>query len=200
MEQQEANQPIDQSQNVESTPVAAKDVAKAAVRSGVILGVVSIIITLLLYLIDGALLANIGIGFGILALLLILVVVFGINYRKSVGNALSYLNAFLFCLVVLVVGGLIGNIFNYILFNFIDPDLVDLITKASIDNTVSLMERFGADQNAIDEAITRTEEQLEGQYTFGGIAKQYLYSWIAYVLISALGGAIVWKRPVEEEI
>ena len=42
-----------------------------------------------------------------------------------------------------------------LLFQVIDPDLINVVIDASIENTEAMMERFGADPAAMDEALDK---------------------------------------------
>ncbi len=196
MENQNTNEPIDvtRQSTQDESPV------RPAVRSGVMLAGISILLLLVIYLINGALFANMWVGLTIMLFSLVLVVVFGINYRKQIGGFISFKNAYVFSLVLLIVAGFISQIFNYILFNFIDPDLVNIVTDAAVENTESLMERFNAPQSDIDEALERTEKQMANQYTIGGIAKGFGIGILIYLFISLITGAIIKKKNPEESI
>ncbi len=196
METQNTKEPLDRvnTEEIQESPV------KAGIRSGLILGAISIIILLLLYLVNASLMANMWVGFGLIGLSLVLVIVFGLNYRKQIGGFIKFKNAFIFSMVLLVISGLVSQTFNYVLFNFIDPELVEVVTDAAIENTESIMERFGAAQDDIDEALERTEEQMATQYTIGGVAKGYFYSLFFYLIIALIAGAIVKKSSPEESL
>lgn len=159
---------------------------------------IGVIITLLIYFIDAKLLANMWVGITILVVSLALVVMFGIGFRKSVGGYLSFKNAFLFSLILLLVAGLIGQGFNFLLFNVIDSELTEVVTAAALENTESMMERFNVPDEEMDKALERTEMQMASQYKFSGIVKAYLYSIVIYAIISLITGAIVKRRNPEE--
>lgn len=176
------------------------DVIKPAARSGLMLGLISIIVALVIYLLNGALFANFWVGIGILLLSLALVVVFGISFRNTIGGFISFKHAFLYSLVLLLVAGLVGQVFNYLLFNVIDPELTGVVTDAALENTESIMEKFNAPPDEIDKALDRTEKQMENQYSLAGIAKGYLIAIVIYGIISLITGAIIKKRNPEEAI
>lgn len=177
-----------------------QELLKPAAKSGLILGLIGIIITLLIYFINAKLLANLWVGISILVVSLTLVVVFGIGYRKQTGGYISFKNAFLYSLILLLVAGLIGQTFNYLLFNVIDSDLSELVTDAALENTEAMMEKFNVPDEEIDKALENTETQMANQYKIGGIMKAYLYSIIIYAIISLITGAIIRRKHPEESI
>ena len=178
--------------------VTTKDLVKPAAKSGLTLGLIGIIITLLIYFINARLLANMWVGIAILVISLTLVVLFGIGYRKAVGGYLSFKNAFLFSFVLLLVAGLIGQSFNFLLFNVIDQDLTEVVTNAALENTEKMMERFNVPDEEMDKALERTETQMASQYKFSGVLKAYFYSIIIYAIISLITGAIIKRRDPEQ--
>ena len=180
--------------------ITTNDLVKPAAKSGLTLGLIGIIITLLIYFINAKLLANMWVGISILVVSLTLVVLFGIAYRKQVGGYLSFKNAFLYSLILLLVAGLIGQSFNFLLFNVIDPDLPQLVTDAAIENTEKMLEKFNVPDEEMDKALERTENQMANQYKLSGVMKAYLYSVIIYAVISLITGAIVKRRNPEETI
>ena len=180
--------------------IVTKDLVKPAAKSGLTLGLIGIIITLVIYFINAKLLANIWVGITILIISLVLVVLFGINYRKQVGGYLSFKNAFLFSLILLMVAGLIGQSFNFLLFNVIDQDLTEVVTDAALENTERMMEKFNVPDEEVDKALERTEAQMANQYQPAGVMKAYLYSIIIYAIISLITGAIIKRRDPQEVI
>jgi len=173
---------------------------KSAARSGLILGLIGIIIILLIYFINAKLLVNMWLGLSILFFFLVLVIVFGIGYRKESGGILSFKLAFIYSLVLLLVAGLINQTFNFLLFNVIDTELVELVTNAAIENTEATMERFNVPVDDIDRALEKVESQMANQYTLGGIIKTYFVSILIYGIISLITGAIIKKRNPDEVI
>jgi hypothetical protein len=177
-----------------------QELVKPAAKSGLLLGLIGVIITLLIYFINAKLLVNIWVGITILVISLALVVFFGIAYRKQVGGYLSFKHAFLFSLVLLLVAGLVTQTFTYVLFNVIDADLTELATNAALENTEAMMEKFNVPDEEIDKALQNTETQMANQYTLVGVIKAYLYGIIIYAIISLITGAIIKRKNPEEVI
>ncbi|MDN4166974.1 DUF4199 domain-containing protein [Cytophagales bacterium LB-30] len=166
-----------------------------AIKWGVILGVISLMITLVVYIIDYSLMAKGSFGFAALALSIGIVVYSGILYRREIGGYMSFKDAFLVTFIVLVLSGLIGTVFNMLLFNVIDPELAVNMKEVMLDNTAATMESFGAPADAIDEAIANMEEQEF--YTPAKIATQFGWSLIVFAIIAAIIGLIIKKNEPE---
>ena len=94
-----------------------------------------------------------------------------------------------------MLAGLIGTAFNILLFHVIDPDLPQLISEAIIEQTVEMMEGFGANQEVIDQAIE--DADTPATFTVIGQIKSFGMVLIFYTLMSLISGAII-KRKVPE--
>ena len=178
----------------------SNDLIKPAAKSGLTLGLIGVIITLLIYFVEAKLLANIWVGIGILVTILALVLVFGIGFRKQCGGFLSFKHAFFYSLIVLLSAGLVNQAFNYLLFNVIDPELVEIVADAAIENTQAVMEKFNLPDEEVDKALENTKDQIVNQYTIGGIVKTYFWSIIVYAIISLITGAIIKRNDPQETI
>ncbi|MBL7871049.1 MAG: DUF4199 domain-containing protein [Cyclobacteriaceae bacterium] len=168
------------------------------IKWGLIIGGASITMTVLLYAIDYTLLVLLKVFFTMLLVYLVLTIFGGIEYRKSVGGYLKYGQAFIHGFGVLALSGLIATIFGIILYNVIDPELPENLTKASLENMREMMIGFGAPENAIDEAIAKEEVKAADRYTISGQALGYLIILIASAFMALISALFVRKNePVE---
>lgn len=172
---------------------------KNAVKSGVYVGVFGIIINLLVYVIDPTLFIKWWFFIGLLVVNLGLVIYFGLQYRKEEEGYLTFKEAFLHGFVLLLVSGFIGTLFSILLYNVIDPELPEILTDATIEQTRSMMEGFGTPSSAMDEALEKVKEDAPNNYTIGGLFKAYGFLTIFYLIISLITGAIVKKSEPEFE-
>jgi hypothetical protein len=79
------------------------------------------------------------------------------KYSDSTG-AFAFKSAFTVFVVGSLVATCMGVIFNILLFNFIDPGFKEEVADAIYEMTISMMERFGAPDDAIDEALAKADE------------------------------------------
>lgn len=173
---------------------------KNIVQNGTILGVIGVIIGLLTYIIDVAMFANLWFGLFMIAITLALVFVFSFRNRSSVGGYISFQQAFIFSFGILAVGGLIGSLFNLILFGLIDPDSVQVIAEASVENTEKWLENANMSDDQIDETLDQVESDTAGRFTPWGITKGYFIALIVYAVLSLIVGAIVKRKEQQREI
>lgn len=170
-----------------------------AIKSGLIIGLISIVLSILVYVIDPLIFAKWWFGISLFILSLILVVVFGRKYRTSIGGFMGFGPAFIHGFVTFIAAGLIGTIFNILLHTVIDPDLRIVITEAALDNTAAMMESFGAPSDQIDEAMLKTEESMVEQFSLTGMLMSFVWSILVYAVLSLITGLIVKKNePIED--
>lgn len=165
-----------------------------ALKWGVIFGMVNVLIYLLVYLIEKSLLVNMWFSITVFFINLFLLVYPLVSKRKELGGIISFNDAFLICFIIFLGGILIQNIFNYILYNFIDTGLAEYIKQKAIESALSMMEKFGAPQDKIDETLTKLQNEDFSQ-TPTRISKQFLFSILFGGAISLIIAAIFKRNP-----
>ncbi|HYG18305.1 MAG TPA: DUF4199 domain-containing protein [Ohtaekwangia sp.] len=170
---------------------------KDSLRSGAIIGVIGVAVMAISYVVDESLLANWKILVVMLVMYIGLVIYLGIRYRNQAGGFMSYGQAFLHGFVMLATAGLIGVLFNGILYSLIDPGLGQRLAEITIEKTSEMMRGFGASENDIDQAIAKMEEDMPKQFSFVGQLKGYLWGLIMYAIISLISALFVRKTAPE---
>jgi hypothetical protein len=168
-----------------------------SIKWGIILGLIAIIITLIAYLIDITLLAKSGVGLISLAISIAIVIYAGRDYRSKLGGYMSFKEAFIHAFVVLVISGFLGVLFNILLYNVIDPDVVPILVEAQMENAMKAMEAFGGASNT--EMMDGMAEGIKDGYTVTGQATGFLWLLIIYAIGALIVGAINKKKNKEEE-
>lgn len=174
-----------------------KDLFSHAAKAGAILAVISIAITVVVYVINSDLLANWKLGIFSMIVGVSYLIYAGISYRKQAGGYLPYGKAFQHAVVVLAVSGLIAFVFNGLMYSVIDPDLAKHLIRVSIDNAEQMLRGFGLPDDKIDEEIAKMEADLPKQFSLLGQLKLYLWFWIGYLVLGALFALITKKNPPE---
>ena len=170
-----------------------------AIKSGVMIGVISIVITLLLYLVDPTMLAAMWVGIIIFVIILGLVIYFGIQHRKEIGGFMAFGKAWVYSMQVFVVAGIIGTIFNILLYNVIDTELAGIVADKAVENAESMMRNFGMPEDQMDEALDKTREDTIGRFSVTGSLIGFLWGLIIYAILSLITGAIIKKNEPEFE-
>jgi len=170
-----------------------------AIKSGVILAVISIVITLLIYIIDPLLMIKWWFGLISLFLAIILVSYFGIQFRNEGDGYLDFKGSFMYSMVMFIVSGLIGTLFMMFLYNVIDTDLPGRLSEATKEQTIQMMSNFGASDDVIDQTIAQAEENgdFTNPFTFMGQLKAFGIAIIIYIVLSLITGAIIRKKEPE---
>jgi large-conductance mechanosensitive channel len=161
-----------------------------------ILGLISIIITLIAYLIDITLLVQSYWPAILLVVFLGIPIYAGRDFRSKVGGYLSFKEAFLHALVLLAVGVFIGTVFDYILFNFIDPEIIPILVEVQMENTMKAMESFGGGSTEMMDGMA---EGVKKGYTLQGQALGFLWKLVLCALGALIVGGINKKKNKEEE-
>lgn len=113
-------------------------------RNGLILGLISIVLFLIVYLIDPRLLSNPW------YMLLGFILLFGfmakacIDARNEGDGFISFGGAFMAAWLTAIVSMIMGMIFQYVMNTFVDPSLIEIQQEASLEWWGGLMESWGA--------------------------------------------------------
>jgi hypothetical protein len=168
------------------------------IKWGLIVGAVSIVLTILLYVIDYTLMVQLKTLFIMLMIYLGITIYAGIDYRNSMGGFLPYGKAFVHGFLVLAISALVATLFSMILYNLIDTELPQKLTDASLENTREMMVSFGAPEETIDQEIEKARERTANQFTLTGQLIGFA-SILFFSAIMALISAIFVKKnqPVE---
>lgn len=151
------------------------------VRHGIILGLIAVTFILLIYIISYDIMVNWWFSLLTIVLITSIVVYFGIQFRYSIGGYIGYGTAFRLSLLMLIIYSMIQVAFGLLLYNVIDPELPELLSKASIDNMEAMYRSFGMSQQDIDNQIEILEVEIPKQFQ---PLNQIKNSWI--ILISSL--------------
>lgn len=115
---------------------------QSAIRFGTYLGLVTILLTLLIYFVNPTLFGSMWYGFLSLIISLVLVIFFTKSMRAEQGGYWNFKEAFTGVFVMFAASAILGTFFNFILYTFIDPDLPNIIKESVISNTQSMLEIF----------------------------------------------------------
>lgn len=168
--------------------------SRAALKSGVIIGLLMLVITFIIYFIDYTYLVAAAFGFAVLALFFGLVVYFGFQYRKEIGGFMTFGTAFQFAFVTLIISGLISTFGNILLYQVIHPGLSELMVEVQLQNMMDMMDSFGAGDSISGDQIKDMRTDMADAYTLGGQLKAYGVSLFVYAILSLILGAIIKKR------
>ena len=157
------------------------------ITNSLIMSSILIIYGLLIYVIDISLFVKWWYSISILVIGIGFLIYFGLNYRNSIGGILSYKDAFIYLYILSIFAGAIQLIWGIVFFQVIDPELANTLSDLIIENTVSMMENFGAAGEAVDTTIASLEEEIPKGFSILGQVKSFGWSF----LTSAIGCSII---------
>ncbi len=183
---------------MEDSQAAPASIYSHALKFGIILGIISIVCVIAIYAIDFTFLAS----FKFLGLIMVIglgvVIYAGINYRSEIGGYMPYGKAFIHGFAVLAISGIIGTIFNIVLYTIIDPELAQKMTDTIVENTEQMMRNFGAPDSSIDQTTEKMRAEMPENFSTGGLAYGYVKALIWYGIIALITSLFVRKNvPVE---
>lgn len=168
-----------------------------AARNGLLMGFVSIVLTLFVYMIDISVMVEWTFSLFTFLLFATLTIIFGRGYRSAVGGYLSYGSSFQYAFVVIAVSGFIGLTFNIILFNVIDPELPQTLTRLMMESQEKMLLSFGASDDMIDDTLATLERELPAQYTVIGQLKSSWAIVFGAAILGALTALFIKKKQPE---
>jgi hypothetical protein len=169
----------------------------SALKSGLIIGVVSIVVFIIMYVAD---IKPVGIMLPLLILFLtiaisiVVLVVLLRKYKTEIGGFISFRDAFLYCFIALSVSIIISQVFNYIFIQLIEPEYY----KNIMDAQKSWMENYLAGkmpEEQITEQLDKIDAQAAKMGSFSTLLKNTLGSIVFGGIIALIVGAIMKKKP-----
>lgn len=170
----------------------------AAIRGGLIVGLAGIIMSMLAYVIDVSLMVDWKFSLISFGISIFLYVYIGKKFRNEyMEGFMKFGEAFRFTFIAAIIGSILVGVFSIILFNFIDPELPEIITEQVIENTESMLENFGTPAEDVDEALEKIENDMAGKFSVGGIL-QGSWAWLLGAAIYALIASAIIKKSKPE--
>lgn len=181
---------------MESEEKAPTLVSNAA-RWGLISGIVSIVLSVLMYVVDYTLMVQLKVLFISLAVYMGITIYAGIDYRKSIGGFIPFGKAFQHAFLIFAISGFIASVFSILLNHVIDPELPQKLTDAALENQRAMMENFGAPEDAIEKGLEEARVRTENQYKISGIAMGYVFILIFSAVMALITSLVVRKNQPE---
>jgi len=170
---------------------------KKALQFGLMLGGISILLFVLIYLMGIEFMTNWWLGIGLGLMILGLYIFFSLRLKNTSGiDQISYWQAFLAILIMSAITGLMNAGYQRTI-NYLDPHLMENIQNATIQKTSAMMEKFGAPQEKIDQTIDNMQEKFEDakNVTVAGMVKDTLFTLLWYSVFGLIMAIFVRKTP-----
>lgn len=168
---------------------------QAAIKPGITIGLVSLMITYLIYFVDSTMLVSGWFGFVAIVIFFVLIIYFGTQYRGELGGFMTFGQAFNFSFITILISGFIGFIGQILLFHVIDPSLPKVLGDLAFENSVQMMESFGASPDSLPPGqLEEMRASTENQFTLKGQFMSFGIGIIVYAIIALILGAILKKK------
>lgn len=162
-------------------------IKKNGIKFGVITGLASIVLTVLIYAIDLKLFANIYVGLGFLVTFLALGIIQLKELKKQL-TPLSFKDAFTAYFIGSIIGILISTTFSIVLFNFIDTAARDAIHDHLITFQAEMLKSYNVPNEQIVETINDMKENP--QFSINGLLTGIIKSLIGSIIFGLILAAI----------
>lgn len=163
---------------------------------GAIYGGVSILFTLVLYILGASTfvspVAYLGFVFPF-----VFAVLGGLQQKKSQGGYLEFSAALKVTFLILVIGSLLQTLFMSLLLNYIDVPFREALNQEAAEMTEKMMRKFGAMESQIEEAKDKMMSQ--NNYSFGKQSVSFAFGCIFWFLMALIISAIIKKKKPEFE-
>lgn len=168
-------------------------IKKNGITFGIITGLASVLITTFIYAVDLNLFTSPWIGFGNLALYLIIAIVLLTKTKKEYEAIFTFKDAFTTYFISALIGIAISFTFNIVLFNLIDPAAKDTIKELTIKYMLSALQKFNAPAEAINKTIADLKEN--DQFSIIGLLKGSLSNIVFCTIFGLILAAFFKSKP-----
>ncbi len=159
-------------------------IKKNGVTFGIILGLFSVIFTTAIYVTDLKLFTSWWIGIVSLVIAITIGVVLVSKTKKQMGG-ITFKEAFTVYFIAAVIGTFISTLYNYVLFNFIDPQAKETIKEMTMKYTADMLEKFGTPAAAVNETMQKMAET--DNYSLGNL----MFGFAIVLVFQAIFGLIL---------
>lgn len=160
---------------------------KTSINNGIFLGIALVIATYVLYLANTRMFFNAK-GFVLFTIFLLITIKSGFDARRANGGFIEFKQAFVNMFITGAIGYFLATIGEYILFNIVDTDLVELQKEISIEAIEEMSGMFGGEE--MQEALEEEIDKIEGK-DLAGASSMLLAFFIRLIIPIALFSAII---------
>lgn len=170
-------------------------VKKNGVTFGVILGIVSVLITAGIYATDVTNFVNWMLGIGIFVISLTILIIAVAKAKKAQEGYITFKEAFTTYFIAAAIGAGIATLFNIILFNVIDPAAKEIVTEETINMSVEWMQKAGSSSDDIRKIV----EEARKTDSFGTVSliKNYFFGLLFHIIVGLIVAAAFKKNKPE---
>ncbi|NNL81212.1 MAG: DUF4199 domain-containing protein [Flavobacteriaceae bacterium] len=173
-----------------------KSIKSSALNYGLYLGLALSLITVIIYATNLEIFVKWWFGIGLFVLIVVMGIMSSIKSKQILGGFISFKDAFGSYFLTVLVGTLVSTVVSYIIFNIVDTDAAKELNEQILIVTKQSMERFGAPQETINEALA--EAQKTDNFSIGNRLKSFGISLVIYSIFGLIGSAIIKKNNPDQ--
>jgi hypothetical protein len=162
-----------------------------SVKNGIFGAIAVIIVYLVLWFIDPKILVKYGSWFGIIIGLYFMYKA-AKEARDMNEGFISFNDAFKYLFLTMALLTIIVSLFNYILYNFIDPGLLEVQKEVALETAQKMADTFG-NEDMVEQISDNLDESMF-KLTLGKVLQGWLVGLIFGAIASAIMGAIMKKK------
>lgn len=154
-----------------------------ALTWGVIIGLISIVYSVVLYMLNQSF--NRALGYAGIIILIAGLAFAMKNYRDSVlEGIMPFGKAFGFGVLIVVVSGLLGSIYTYLLYTVIDPELQQKLMEFSAEK---MLESGRVTEDQLEQTMEFTKKFMSPVYlTVSGFIMNCIFGTIVSLIVAAI--------------
>jgi len=154
---------------------------------------ISVILSLVAYIIGVEILTGWQLGVAQSVLIITTMVVVSRTIRANEGGFISYGRVLGHIMLSTLCILLASALFNIILFNVINPDLVEVVVEVSTERVEEMMKSLGLDDKLLEETMSETRLEIEKGFTVLGALKGVIFGSIFWGVIALIVAATQYK-------
>ena len=163
-------------------------------QHGGIASCISIIISLVGYLLGVEMMVGWQISAAQMALILVTMALMSRAIRTDEGGYISFGRLFSHATIAMLCIVVAQQFFNFLLYNFINPDLIDVVVEVKIDAAAKMFESLNISGNLLSQALLDTEIAIRDSFTLAGIFKGIIYSMIFWLIPAAIISGVMKRN------
>lgn len=129
---------------------------------------------------------------------LIALIITGKKYRTAIGGIISFGAMWKFLVCVTIIFSVALGLFEYLLFQVIDPEFYQVLTEKTLEITYQRFQDFGIPEDQMTKVMEDTQKRIEAQSTFKGVLMGMGVRIALYGIISLIIAAVLKKKDPEQ--
>ena len=154
---------------------------------------ISVILSLVAYILGVELLVGWQVGLAQSVLIITTMIVVSRAIRRDEGGFISYWRVFQHIMLSMICILCASALFNVVLFNLINPQLIDVVVEISLEKVEEMMISFGLAEDLLQETLIESEKEIRNGYTLTGSIKGVVFSSIFGAIIALIVSATQYE-------